>query len=552
MRRPWFLANCFAVLVLLVAACSSTEDSASYAAADEIIASIDQPVTRAVASDDCTRTVVIDEYGFETETAVCAPAEFEPEAEGGATADLESPPADVDESSIDADALLSDDAALPLDMFATLVGDVPNDELRRPLGALSLLLDDLDASCGIDPEEWAAGTETAAAEIQEIAVSFEEATALEGESAEGNAVAGEPADDAVAGYVGSSSARLLARALQDRTLLLTGCVGGPDVPLTPASSARLRTNVAAATVATAVDRLGRVLRDSVTDPLFFHPDELAHLRWMRSTTESVEFVVVGTSQATHGISPIQLGDISGSVVGSVAIPGSSAEVQQHWLPAVLEAIDPTTIIWAVGPVDLVVGCVDDGRGATFDDGSARRAGSFERFGWLSDLSPIDRILGPVGNEVYLETPTGQLAAERYPSNRLGEAVRLLSISQVAIDDNRTNFGPAFERGEYCEDRAALIRSIIEDLQADGRQVVLVGMPISPDLAAFYPGGPEALTQVMERFRSEVAAPTGVLFTDLTGAIQEPRYWSDWVHPVDEGSVEYTAIVADALADLGVW
>ncbi len=540
MRRPWFFASGLAVL-LLAAACSSTDDAASYAMADEIIASIDQPITRAVASDDCTRTVVIDEYGFETETAVCVPIEPDSEADVDADPDPSIRPTDGAESSIDVDALLSDGSTLPLDLFATLVVDVPDDDLRRPLSALSLLLDDLDVSCGTDPAGWTEGVESAAAEIQEIAVSFEAATTDTGKM-----------EDEMAAYVGSSSARLLARALLERALLLTGCAGGPAVPLASASGTTLRLNVATATVATAVEHLGRVLRGTGTDPLFFHPDELAHLRWMRTTSEPVEFVVVGTSQATHGISPIQLGEASGRVVGSVAIPGSVAEVQQHWLPTVLDGVDPGTIIWAIGPIDLVVGCVDDGRGATFVDGAVRLASSFERFGWLSDLPPIDRVLGPVGNEVYLETPIGQLAADRYPSNRLGEAVRLGSISEVAIEEHRAGFGPAFERGEYCEDRAALIRSIIEDLLADGREVVIVGMPISPDLVPFYPGGSVALSQVMERFRVEVAEPTDVPFVDLTGAIQEARYWSDWVHPVTEGSTEFTAAIAIALAELGVW
>lgn len=540
MRRHWIFASVLAVTVLLAAACSTTDDeAASYAVADEIIASIDQPLTRTVDSDDCERTVVIDEYGFETETAVCAPAPTEPEAKSEIepAPDPDVPPVDAAEPSIDVDALLGADSPLPLDLFPTLVGDVPDDDLRRPLGALSLLLDDLDASCGTDPETWTDGAEIAAAEIQEIAASFETATGDAGEMGE---------------YVGSSPARLLARSLLERALLLTGCDGGPGASLAPTSGPMLRMNVATATLAAAVEHLGRVLRGTGADPLFFHTDEFAHLRWMRSTPEPVEFVVVGTSQATHGISPIQLGETAGRVVGSVAIPGSVAEVQQHWLPTVMDAIDPGTIIWAVGPIDLVVGCVDDGREATFVDGTARRAASFDRFGWLSDLTPIDRILGPIGNEVYLETPIGQGASARYPTNRLGEAVRLGSISQVAIEEHRANFGPAFERGEYCEDRAELIRSIIEGLRADGREVVLVGMPISPDLVPFYPGGSAALTEVMDRFRDEVAEPTGVPFVDLTGAIQEPRYWSDWVHPVAEGSTEYTAAIAAALTDLGIW
>ncbi len=541
MRRPRFFANSLGALVLLTSACSTTGDATSYATADEIIAAIDQPITRAVDSDDCTRTVVIDEYGFETETAVCAPSDPD-SAVDGSEADSDVGAADGVEPPINVDALLADDSALPLDLFATLVGDVPDDDLRRPLGALSLLLDDLDGFCGIDPDVWTDVAETAAAEIDEIAVSFEAASAVEGETGEGG----------TAGYVGSSSARLLARVLLDRAVLLTGCAGGPDAPLAPTGATTLRLNVATATVATAVEHLGRVLRGSEGDPLFFHPDELAHLRWMRIMTEPVEFAVVGTSQATHGISPTQLGEASGRVVASIAIPGSLAEVQQHWLPTAMDAIDPATIIWAVGPIDLVVACADDGRGATFAETAARLAASFEPFGWLNDVPPIDRILGPVGNEVYLETPIGALAVDRYGSNRLGEAVRLGSISQVAIDDQLTNFGPAFAQGDYCADRAALIRSIIEDLQADGREVVLVGMPVSPDLVPFYPGGSGALSQVMERFRGEVAEPTGVRFIDLTGVIQEAAYWSDLVHPVTEGSTRYTAAVAEALTDAGVW
>ncbi len=524
------------LLAVAVAACSGNGDDASYDLADEIIASIDQPVTRAVASDDCTRTVVIDEYGFETETTVCAPAESGVDDDDQIAASGDDPPAGQGEPSIDVDALLADDATLPLDLFATLAGDVPDDGLRRSLGALFLLLDELDSSCGVDLQVWIERAETAAGEVDVIAVDLETAVAGGG---------------AVADHVGSSSARLLARSLLERTLLLSGCSVTGD-GLSPADGAMPRLNAATATLAAAVEHLGRGLRGSDADPLFFHPDELAHLRWMRTVSEPVEFVVAGTSQATHGISPVGLGESSGRVVGSVAIPGSVAELQQHWLPIVMEEIDPRTVIWAVGPIDLVVGCDGDSREAVFVEGAARRAASFRTFGWLDGIEPFGRILGPVGNEVYLETPIGRLAADRYPSNELGEAVRLGSISEVAIEEHRANFGPAFERGEYCEDRAALIRSIIEDLRADGRDVVLVGMPISPELVPFYPGGREALTEVMERFGRDVAEPTGTPFVDLTGAIQEARYWSDWVHPVAEGSSLFTAAIAQALTDLGVW
>lgn len=550
MRRPRFFARGLVVLSLLAGACSTADEDASFETADEIIASIDQPITRALSSDDCIRTVVIDEYGFETETAVCVPGEVENGTEGDDTLDtdtldsdtldsdtLDSDILDSPDDPIDVDALLADGSDLPLTLLATLIGDVPDDDIRRSLGALSLLLDELDASCGVDPEAWVGGAETAAAEIEAIAVSIE--AVKTGESS-----------GAMADYTGTSTARLLARALLERTVLLTGC--SDTETLVPADSTLLRLNVATATVATAMEHLRRLLRDSLTDPFFFHSDELAHLRWMRSTTASVEFIVTGTSQATHGISPTQLGNASGRVVASVAIPGSVAEIQQHWLTTVLDLIDPTTIIWAIGPIDLVVSCGDDGREANFVEGAARRSASFERFGWLDEVPSVDRILGPIGNEVYLETNLGQETVARYASNERGEAVRLGSISEFAIDEQLKSFGPAYEQGVYCADRAVLIRSVVETLQAEGHEVVLIGMPASPDLTPFYPGGSEGLADVMERFRVEVAEPTGAPFIDLTGAIQEPQFWSDLVHPVTEGSVAFTDILAAALAERGIW
>ena len=520
-------------LALLAGACSSGE-ARGYERADRILASADVDVPQpndsdhsepAVAAAECTVEVREDEYGVTFEVcvaevdppdAVDQPPEasrIEPEVAGAQQLRRTAPPDRSPETDV-----------LPPRRFDELVAAVPAGPAAVALGEVGLALAAMDNACVVSPEAWADSIPA----LNEMLLSATTSVAGLGD------------------YRETPEARELARSLIERVALQTGCenpapsagpVGGIGLPGLLES---------ASTLTAAAEPLYQALWGSDKSPYFYHPDELVHRRWMQ-VEDQIDVAVVGTSQALLGIEPDLIGEQLGLRVGNVALPGAVAEVQQYWLPDVMSAASPDMVLWGFGPLDLVSACKPDGRADEFHRLTILRNDLLAPFSWADDADPLTRLLGAEVESPHDATATGVTASARFP-HPLGDAFEFANADPVELSASLERFRAPFERGDFCADRLVVLGQIIAELVADGRRVVMFGMPLAPELAATYEGGQPALQALVDEAAVSVFEPAGAEYLGMMRSIETAGggFWYDVVHPTRAGGAALTAEVAAAL------
>ncbi len=516
-----------ATAAALVAGACSGADAGGYERADKILSSAGVETPAVGESSDieeldggaveCSVEVREDEYGMTFEVCVAddpAPAaEIEVEVAGAqqirpVTRAERSPETDV----------------LPAQRFDELVSALPEGPAAVAMADVGLALQSMDNSCGESPEAWA-GSIPALNEVLLAAVS--------------------PVTE-LSDYRDTPDARELARSLIERVALQTGCER-PAVRAGPVGGIGLSGLLATASSLTAAaEPLYQALWGSDKSPYFYHPDELVHRRWMQAEGQ-VDVVVVGTSQALLGIEPDLLAEQLGLRVGNVALPGAVAEVQQYWLPEVMVAASPDTVLWGFGPLDLVSACRPDGRADEFRRLAILKNDLLAPFSWADDAAPLARLLGENADSPHDTTPTGVTALTRF-RQPLGDAFEFANADPVELSASLERFRAPFERSDFCADRLVLVGQIIAELEADGRRVVMFGMPLAPELAATYDGGAAALQALVDEAATNVFEPAGAEYLGMMNSIEAAGggFWYDVVHPTRSGGAELSAEVAAAL------
>lgn len=503
-----------AVVALVMAACSGSSPG-GYDVADRVLAAVDQPVgaesgdgggsdpadSKTSTGGDCIIVEVVDEYGFVDEVSTC------PTDQPATLASREPGPIE------------------PLDVVAA-AGDLPqwvHDELLRSapeparthLTSITESIEALERSCGIDRNAW----------IEALTVVTERAEAM---------IVTIQAGD-LDGYLATPDAEAMSRSLMERALLLTGCAepaGGPPVPADQLVGDGTL-DLTARSVQVLTD-LGRLLDGGPSGFLFHYFSTSPNYHWLRTQYRNLDLVVYGTSQAGAGIEVPVLADELSLSVGNAFLPGSLAEVQQHWFPEVERFVDPGTVVWLLSPIDLLIGCETSGREEQFTERLDRRRRTFTAPGWFAEVDHIDLILGPPGPE---------------NTNR-GNAEKKPAPVQSDIDAHRTDYRPQLANPEFCHQRAQVIGSSIERMVEDGRRVVVVGMPMSPLAYEHLPAGPRAASAAIESLRSEHLAGLDVEIIDLSAALQDRAdRWADYTHLTQDGAVAFTTALADAIEDL---
>ncbi len=451
-----------------------------------------------LAATDCRLTTTADEYGFESEELICAdpPPVGAPDSVGG------SKPTVVDLNALDGHL----DPAHFLDLAAL----VPEAALVERFVELDRYLRVVEHHCGRDAGRW------------------EEALAAYADAAE--TVAGElaAATAILDGFVGSLEAKVLARALVERAIMGSGC-SQPGAPIRSRAAVSDDTLVTTADAAAATVAIDNTLRASAYGPLFHLYSTLPNYVWMRSETTAIDVALLGTSQLGAGIDVGLLNDQLESEVGSAWLPGALPEVQQLWIPEVEAYTGAETYVWFIGPLDLFVDCDTTARGAEYRRLAEARAAAFGPGGFVAAATPIERILGPAQPA---ETVRGD--HEKRPG---------IDVEGLAV--HREQYLPGFQQGRFCRERAAIVADTVAGLTARGRRVILVGMPVHPELRGVRPADADSMSALVDLL------PAGVAFIDLTGAVDDPGQWSDLTHMTATGADSYTRLVAEELVTVGV-
>lgn len=520
------------VIGLFAASCGSV-DQDGYDVADRVLAAVDQPVgptssdstgrgstvgdsaapgsadphategVEALAStDECTTVEVEDEYGFINLVSTC-------DTEGGSGVTL----ADREPGPIDPAEVLAAAGYLPLWVQGELLAAGP-EPVEARLSPLVTAIEAMEAVCGIDFDRWLGELSVVVIRAEELAAGIEVGQLGE--------------------YVTTETAKAMSRSLMERSLLLTGCAepeGGAPIPLRELTD-RGALDLTARATAT-LTKLGQLLDGDLSNYLFHFFSTGPNYHWLRTQPRALDLVVYGTSQAGAGVEVPLLGQELSLLVGNAFLPGSLAEVQQHWFPEVERFVDPATVVWLIGPIDLLIGCESPGREQQFVDRVTRRQRAFRVAGWFSGIEPTDLLLGPATEENI---------------NR-GNAAKKPAPDEAAIVAHLDDYQGQLSAPGYCVERADVIGRSIARMIGDGRQVVVVGMPISPLGYAHLPGGPETASEALRRMDQEQFAGLGVEVVDLSAAIQDPELWADYTHLTQSGAEAFTRLMAAEIEGL---
>jgi len=499
--------------------------AADIAAGGTAVSDLEVPVSLALASDDgdqasadCELEVTTDEYGFEETKLRCADGHTLGPSVVAASAGVRPDPS-ASAARVAPAALLAGDDPLPLDTYGVLIvdhlgpgavsGELVARELSKDLLALSSRLDRLDATCGVDPKEWRA----ALADYQEAAQSALEAAT----------------PDRFGDFAGSVEANVLAKALVERVLFQSGCRRPEPELLSPGGDVdvddlvRLTRDVATVTVS-----LNNALRASTYGPLFHTYSTLPNYLWMRSERTPVEVVMLGTSQAGAALNVKAMNENLDAEIGSAWIPGALAEVQALWVDEITSRTAVRTFVWFVGPLDLFAECDTSKRGVEFKKLADARAATFSQ-GFVVSPDPLDRILG---------------WAEPADTVR-GDGIKREGFDADGTASHRKQYVPAFEKGLFCHERAEIISETIGRLNDEGHEVVIVGMPVHPELRAVRTDQAEKMTLFRQRYLRSTT------FLDLTETMVDPESWSDFTHLTGQGADDFTAIAIERLREEGL-
>ncbi|NNF55493.1 MAG: hypothetical protein HKN03_13755 [Acidimicrobiales bacterium] len=450
--------------------------------------------------------MTIDEYGFESEAVTC-PDEALPEAVE--TNWLQ--PGDP----INADQVIAMEGVLPAFVYEPLANAAP-ESVRPSFVELTQLLDELDRACGVDVETW----RDALSRLLVVTSGLE------------TKLADSPPED----FIGSSPARALGRSLFERTLFQPGCLAPDALPIAVDDPSLGDLLALTSTASASVAEVDRLLSGSIMTRLFHFYSALPAYRWLRNPLAPVDLVVLGSSQAGAAIEVSDLSSGLGVSVGNAFLPGSLAEVQQLWVPEVYRYASPTTIVWLMGPVDLLGTCITPGRAEQFSDRLANRQMTFAASGWFAGVDNLDILLG---------RDTG------FPNANMGNAPKGNSRNPDAIAAQIPDYTNQFADPTFCGDRAAVTAEVVAQLQAWGAEVVIVGMTVSPEAVELIPGGRETIAASFDQLEREVIAPTGATFVDLSGDLDDDGLWADLTHLNQAGASRFTQLLTKRFKERGI-
>jgi hypothetical protein len=326
---------------------------------------------------------------------------------------------------------------------------------------------------------------------------------------------------------------------------------------------RIATIVAvAAGVLLVAEVSARALQPALAEPEIWPDDATALKIAQMDDLGCADVVFTGNSVARDDLVPTAFGEHAPDLVAyNAALDAAAPRQLAGWVPdEVVPRLDPGVVVWVVTSPDL-------------NDNAPAAAAAADSY--RSSIGGRDDVLGRIQrtlvDEVALVRHRGELTdpaglwdaagdriagedAPRLDPSGLpgligpgGEGLSRASLEYVAGDPVVT----AFVRDQLLADfdlggeQVARAEDLVADLRADGREVVLVLPPVTPEFVELHPGGQEAFEDYGAAMRS-LADDTGAELIDLRD-VAEPEWFADTHHLNGTGAAAFSATVADELA-----
>ena len=293
----------------------------------------------------------------------------------------------------------------------------------------------------------------------------------------------------------------------------------------------------------------RVAAGPLPEPQVWSTPEIQYKVGLLDDHEPVDVALVGSSVVDVSVDASELGRPAFNAALGAASIGMVADFTRA---VVVPELDPEVVVIGVTSRELNENAREPKEiEARFRDAPAVREAlgtesTFDRIvRWASDLSALVRYRAALRDpDVWFGNATPEWGSELTDDD--GVYLGFEDVAYRTVDDAGAPLGAAAVEDFHIGARESeTLRSLIADLVADGRHVLLVATPVSDDYVALHPRG-VADHRAFVRTLSTMADREGVPF--LAAGIWEDRVFADPLHVNAAGQRRLTELVRDALDD----
>lgn len=280
--------------------------------------------------------------------------------------------------------------------------------------------------------------------------------------------------------------------------------------------------------------------------LWANSDQMGHSRMVQQVlaeTERIDLLIVGDSATKRGFDPIRLGDDLGEVAVVTGIDGVLPAQYELWLEDLAGiGARPERVVFSITPWTAAVPC-GDLRPPIHVATSEARSAAFADIDAVAGTDPSTRILG--GTSDTYRSPLLDTYSDLFVDDGRGLYAGPQAPSSDGLARQQDVYRALFADVSACEEWIDGLGAALDAVVADGRDAVVVAMPVSAALAAVHPDGRDGLRGLIDPFEA-AAVERGVPFLDFTDLLADADF-ADLTHPDESGRDRLTERLRDELS-----
>lgn len=257
---------------------------------------------------------------------------------------------------------------------------------------------------------------------------------------------------------------------------------------------------------------------------------------------AIEILLMGDSATKRGFDPLALGESTGRIAMNAGADGLLPTMVSPWFAELTDlGVDPDVVVLGITPWGAVAPC-GDARSALlawFRDSRTRA------FAGLGETGPSDaeRVLGrPLTDH---DSPLiARYRAQHDPAGR-GRYANAAGSGAAEVEAQIDYHAQLFSSPTPCAPAIEQVEALAARLVGAGTRVVIVGMPVSPDMANTHPDGRAGQEEILALYE-QAAASAGAEFVSFADALTAEEF-ADPSHPNLAGQVVLTERLAAILS-----
>lgn len=306
---------------------------------------------------------------------------------------------------------------------------------------------------------------------------------------------------------------------------------------------------AALVVLVAAEGAARWLEPRMSVPAEYHSQETAEkVAALDRFGDDVDVVFAGTSQVLQGIAPEVVDAARGGGFSyNAALSGAVPDLQRRWLPdQVLARSDPTVVVWGVSPLIDLRGPDESEPFLAYEEARATRAGTLADLDRaLSDRFALARLRPELRSPAaVLDAVRGRPPIEE-PASTNGPRGNRLVFVQTVRPSVAARLAELLSPGASSVQRDDLFATV-DELRAEGVEVVLVEMPVAPRLYGYLDVGAAEYEVLADELAADLAE-RGVEFLRPDERFRTDVAFLDYTHFSEPVATDFSTWIGEYLS-----